>query len=172
MRIISFLSIFFLVGLTACKVEVKPEEIDQMIFGYSRGVIAGIDVGDTWDYVKENHNDFWNVREDHYEDGISVYQLRKDWEEGYNYSFLGFELDENERIQEMEYTLMLSNDNKPLLEIYRQKIIADFNLITASNEMEKWKYYGPDGQEYAITLTLNEINEETSYLNVMVLKSL
>ncbi|CAG5076322.1 hypothetical protein [Parvicella tangerina] len=169
MRKLTVIIVGIVVLFSACSVEVKKEELKPMLFGQSRGLIAGVDIGDTWEEVKENYPEGWTVRESH-EDGLDIYQIRKDWDEGSNYMNLSFGFDEEGLINEMRYTLTLSDKSRLALVEVQKMFIADFNRVTLQEKTDQWKYYGPDGNPYIISLQVIELNENTESLAIDVVK--
>lgn len=154
-----------LLFLFSCGVEVTKDEIKPMLFGQSRGIIAGVDMGDTWASVKQSHPKGWEVREDK---SSNIYQIRKDWEEGNNTMNLTFGLDDEKKIQSMEYTLTLMGSNVDVLREIQKLFIADFNLITLQQNTEAWIYTGKNKVAYLITLTRESYREDSETLTISV----
>ena len=169
-KIRHYYPILILFFLSACQVEVSEENIRSMIFDEPRGLIAGIDIGDSWTYVKENHPAGWEVRE--LNEDLDLYQIRKDWEEGYNTMNLSFRLNSDETIHEMDFGLILSDGNKLILKHMEELFVLRFNELASGTDEYFWLYKAPTEKMYSISLMRFELNEKSSSLSVSVLAEL
>ncbi|MFK8038542.1 MAG: hypothetical protein AB8B74_09655 [Crocinitomicaceae bacterium] len=151
-------SIFVMVS---CGTKMESEEIHGLVFGYSRGLMLGVDIGDSWEDVKKNCRSGWAIREED-----QIYQLRKDWDMGNDMMYASFNLDDRNTVQEMEFSITASGGNILELKKLHQKFIQDFNLITSQNLKTDWQYSAPNGNLYTIMLTSMELDDKKQMLTV------
>ena len=166
--IVVFLAIL---GLNSCAApEMEEANIHEMLFNQKRGLISGVEPGDSWEDMKKNHHPDWVIREDH-SDGMNIYQYRKDWDEGYNYMYLSVSLDENDKINQMNFSMSATTGNLLQLKKLEMKFISDFSLISLTEKTNDWTYFAENGDEYNVSLTTINIEEDHKILTVNVLKS-
>ncbi|MFT7156849.1 MAG: hypothetical protein ACI8Q1_001864 [Parvicella sp.] len=59
-KIMSFLLLGALIS--SCTVQMEDEEIHELLFGYNRGLVAGVQIGDSWEDIKKNVRPGWTIR--------------------------------------------------------------------------------------------------------------
>jgi hypothetical protein len=160
--IVLILSIFL---FASCGAKMERKEIHDLVFGYDRGLMVGVDIGDSWETVKNNHRDGWTVRE---EDGI--YQFRKDWDQGNDMMFVTFQLDQDQNVEGMEFSMTATPGNWEEMKILEKKFVSDLNLITSSENKNEWSYYGPYGDEYTVIYVPSVGDDERKYFSVHTIK--
>ena len=48
--------------ISSCTVQMEDEEIHELLFGYNRGLVAGVQIGDSWEDIKKNVRPGWTIR--------------------------------------------------------------------------------------------------------------
>lgn len=151
----------------SCGTKIETEEVNGLVFGYDRGLMVGVDIGDNWEDVKKNCREGWDIREED-----NIYQFRKDWDQGNDMMYVTFSLDENKNIDEMEFKMNASTGNLVELKNLEKMFIQDFNLITIEYLKTDWTYYAPNGETYTIILNTIELDEYGQMLSIYAIKQL
>ncbi len=131
----------------SCGVKLDESEIDYLVFDYDRGLMIGVDIGDSWEDVKKSHNENWSIVENG-----NINQLRKDWDEGNNMMNISFSLDDNKLITDMSFSMFASGGNIETLTKTKNTISYDFDSRLNKLDDNKWSYFTSDGSEYYIIL--------------------
>lgn len=152
---------------TACGTAIEQEEVDNLVFGYDRGLMVGVEIGDSWEDVKKNHREGWTIVEEG-----NIYQFRKDWDQGNDMMNVTFTIDENKNVDGIELSMTASEGNWPVMKMLEKKMISDLNLITSSNSNEKWSYFGPNGNQYTVLYEQREGDENRKYFSFYTVKNL
>jgi len=125
-NILTLLSISTLLIFTSCTRErINQEQTTEMLMGYEKGLIAGIDLGDNWDDIKANHHEGWTVREDHtveeyngIKDEYIINQLNVPIPHYPLMMVLSFELNNQNNIIDIDFTIF----GKPEDKLYLTKL--------------------------------------------------
>ena len=149
----------------SCGVKLESEEIDKLVFGYDRGLFVGVELGDSWEDVKKNHREGWTIREEG-----DIYQFRKDWDQGNDMMFVTFQLDENSKVEGMEFSMTTTPGNWEEMNKVEKKFVSDLNLITSSNNKTEWTYFDAIGKEYSIVYVPSVGDDERKYFSIRAFK--
>jgi hypothetical protein len=155
----------FSVFISSCSVQMDDEEIHGLLFEYKSGLIAGVQIGDSWEIVKSNARDGWTIR-----DEPGFYQYRKDWDQGNDMMMVTFYLDESKNVIGMEFSMTAMTNNYPQMDLLKKKFISDFNLIMATKQTNNWEYLSDDGDFYSIVITELEPVSDRKRFDIMISK--
>lgn len=117
------LPLAFLAFTAACGPKDLPrEEIITILFP-AEGVLGGYDFGDSWEDIKANHNEVFEVRDD------SSKQLRRDVGEnaGSNGYYIGFGLDDAGKVTSLNASISGKEQNAVAVRALLDDVIAHFD---------------------------------------------
>lgn len=143
----------------------EEQEIHDLVFGYDRGVVVGVRLGDSWESVKENVRPGWTVREE-----PGIHQFRKDWDLGNDMMMVTFELNSENQVDGMNFNMTAMPNNYPQLDLLKKKFISDFNLITVSKQVNDWDWYSANDELYTIVITQAEPNSGRKSFEITISK--
>ena len=167
-NIIKIISVYALVVMVSCTGErINQEQTTEMLIGYEKGILAGIDLGDNWDDIKANHHEGWTVREDHiieeYEGETyqnTVIQLNVPIDHYPLMMGLTFDLDELNNIVDIDFFIKGKPEDKLYLTKLLRQIQDEFNRKFEFIEENSWVYESPAGEKCPLSITKNEFTED------------
>ncbi|MBI2968720.1 MAG: hypothetical protein HYY40_13045 [Bacteroidetes bacterium] len=149
--------------LFSCSVKIEESFLNEMILKPEKGIIAGVDIGDSWETIKINHNPEWEIREENI-DGNTIYQLWKRWDEHDNTMHLTFNLDGNKIIREIEFRVRGTGENAVTIRKFMHTIYDHYSKKLNIASSDSWQYATVDGARYKVRCTRSdfkgdEVNE-------------
>jgi len=151
--------ILSMVILTSCNTDMDRKEIADMTINYKTGILAGFDIGDSWEKVKNEHHKLWTVDE-----GImynsNYYKIEKRW--GEDYMIITFYLDENKKIINMDLTLEASGKNS----VTAIRFMNNAHNYYGSKGLktilkDSWWYYPKNGEKCTISCYKSDVVDNT-----------
>lgn len=114
-----------MVGLlvAGCTPKLDAGEVSEMLVKPTRGLIAGFDIGDSWDQIKASHDPRYTVRDD------SSQQLRRDLSDpGTNGFFVDFGVDPStKKITRISVQVYGDRPNAAAVDRVAQDFVAKFD---------------------------------------------
>lgn len=144
-------------GLVSCGVpEMDAELIKSMTLGYERGIVAGIEMGDSWEDLKKNVHDGWEIQEP---DGRMSFVTGK-WDD-FNEVHIAINLSEENEVMGLTYVINGKKENHLLMAEIARALESEFNVKYKVNELGGWNVTGPNGKEYSMSIHSGEEHERT-----------
>jgi hypothetical protein len=113
--------------LCGCTPKLDPAEVKQMLLEQPRGVIGGVDFGDSWDRIKADHDKRYTVRDDNTKDG-TFRQLRHDLNSpGENGFFITFDVDAQGKVASYNVSIYGRKGNMLVVRGLVDDLIAYFD---------------------------------------------
>jgi len=172
--ITKFTAGLLLIVLISCTGErINQEQTTEMLMGYEKGLIAGIDLGDNWDDIKANHHEEWTVREEHtveefegetYEN--TVIQLNVPIDHYPLMMGLTFDLNEQNNIIDIGFFIKGMPEDKLYLTKLYKKMQNEFSSKFEFVEENNWIYTSPAGEKCPLTLSKNEFTKDKINLSI------
>lgn len=91
--------------------------------------MAGINLGDNWNEIKENYAKDWDVSND---------GLTKEWDSN-NHIYINLRFDENKRINNMTMSFQTSLENTVKLLELKQLLETKYSLVYEQTSETSWK---------------------------------
>ncbi|MFS8066735.1 MAG: hypothetical protein ACMG6S_10220 [Byssovorax sp.] len=113
--------------LCACTPKLEQAEVNEMLLKPSRGLLGGIEFGDSWEKIKADHDKRYTVRDEKMAEG-SFQQLRRDLSDpGTNGYMITFQLDEQKNVKSYSAEIMGRKDNAVVVRQVLDDVIAHFD---------------------------------------------
>jgi hypothetical protein len=122
----TFLAVALLLG--ACSPpRLEKDEVNEVLLKPSRGLLGGIEFGDSWEKIKAEHDKRYSVRDEQVA-GSSLRQLRRDLSDpGTNGYMLTFALDDQNNVKTYSAMIMGQKDNAVVVRQVLDDVIAHFD---------------------------------------------
>jgi len=140
----------------------NEEQVSNLILNKNSGILAGINIGDDWEIVKQNAPNDWTIVDTIMVEGdyqSEHQQLIIPREHNSHRMALTFGLDDNGIIENIEFFLNGEAGDESMIEKYYSKITDEFNNKFESDEFHKWKYESPNGKLFTIMLNIDVSGE-------------
>lgn len=113
--------------LIACTPKLDPLEVQELLIKPQRGLLGGIEIGDSWDKIKADHDARYTVREDQTE-STTILQLRRDLSRpGTNGFYIGFTLDAGKKVESYRVSIFGQKGNAVVVRQVLDDLIAHFD---------------------------------------------
>jgi len=113
--------------LSACTPKLDLAEVDEVLIKPSRGLMGGIEFGDSWEKIKADHDKRYTVRDEQTSSG-SLQQLRRDLSDaGTNGYFISFHLDAQKNVESYSVSIFGQKDNAVGVRKVLDDVIAHFD---------------------------------------------
>lgn len=123
--------------LTACTPKLDPNEVNEMLIKPSRGLFGGVELGDSWDKLKADHDKRYTVRDEKIE-GNAFLQLRHDLgDPGQNGFYLTFHVDGEGKVERFEASIHGQKDNAVTVRKLLDDVIAHFDAKVGNGHCGK-----------------------------------
>lgn len=120
--------------LGGCTPDINPAEVNEMLLQPSRGLMGGVEFGDSWEKIKADHDKRYKVRDEtmmlgaNQDQPSTYYQLRRDLgspgEEGF---YITFRLDEQKNVKAYDVSIFGSSKNAVTVRKLLDDVIAHFD---------------------------------------------
>lgn len=153
----------------------------------TKETLAGVNLGDSWEAIKQNHDPKFSVREDTNGNGLPRRILSKregGMIEGYDGITVELTLDHENRVSAMSFDVEGRKSNRASVRSIQALLIAHFHLKTGKEgchntvpvvrpnyTMEPacvWTVPGPKGKRYDIVMDLTEHNDGPAILHGVI----
>jgi hypothetical protein len=160
----TFLKILFLsVVLSSCNnSKMDYEEIKKEVLGTSKGIIADIEIGSTWQNVKDLFKKDWEVDE-------TSHKLIKTYDK-FNNVILQVGVDRDNIVRSLSLTINGEKINHLTVEKLNSDFEKKFNeQFSPVSAVENWGFKAPNGDSCGIIITLIDQNTlENKTFNIKV----
>lgn len=162
MKTIYLSFLLLIVGLTSCgSAEMDSQLVKSLIVGYDRGVVSGVDVGDSWDTVKENLSKDWDQ-------GGSETSFIKEYDD-MNFVVLSIDLDENDQVWQMSMSISGKEVNHLLMAEIKNELTKEFNVkYEVSEDGNGWGFIAANGDDCGINMNESDSGNGNKSLSVSV----
>jgi hypothetical protein len=139
--------------------KMDAELIKSMTIGYERGIVAGIEIGDSFDEVKKAIHKGWELKSPE----ESEFSTNRTSSFSKSYDMMNFvsgsiSFDSNDKVFEMSYSITAKKGNHLLMAEIQNSLEKEFNSKYKGSETDSWTVFGSDGDEFG--LTMNKMSEE------------
>ena len=139
-------------------------KIEKMLLVADKGLISGIDIGDTWDEIKSNCSEEWTIDENNK-------ILRKDWTNGFDFIIMELFIDENNKVSRISCGVYGTKDNAIVAKTFFIKATNYFNKKLNKTSIDNWEYTSKNNKKYNVNCTNmgnsdNNIVEEKVYITI------
>lgn len=144
------IAIVFSIFSSCAPAEVNFDEVEQMLL-VDRGVVAGTNLGDSWESVSENCSPLWKpvVREVEGMDGNeNYYELRKQYDDD-NQVHVAFYLDEDKNISSISAQVIVTGKNRVEARKFMFKAFEFFNSKFKTSGENSWEVAIKNGEKPA-----------------------
>lgn len=123
--------------LVACTPKLDPLEVKQALLEQPRGLIGGVEFGDSWEKIKTDHDKRYEVRDEQTSSG-SFLQLRRDLSDpGTNGYFISFQLDEQKNVKSYSVSIYGEKGNAVVVRQVLDDVIAHFDKKVGGGSCRK-----------------------------------
>lgn len=162
MKKILSVAIVAIMVLSSCGHTLEPSEVRKNVLDFDEGLFAGISIGDSWEDVKKEKADYWDVREDtgFGEGSPDIIQLRKEWDGPSDMMYIGFMLDDNKKITRIEFDLHANGSNITTGQLLYKEFASNLSIRydkLSAGEYPTWNV-GQNGE--GVVLTGSEVVED------------
>jgi hypothetical protein len=114
--------------LSACTPKLEHSEVKQALLEQPRGLLGGVEFGDSWEKIKADHDKRYEVRDEKTETG-AIRQLRRDLgsSKGTNGYYIGYNLDEQKNVKSYSASIHGQSDNAVVVRQVLDDVIAHFD---------------------------------------------
>jgi hypothetical protein len=137
--------------------KMDAELIKSMTIGYERGVVAGIEIGDSFDDLKKNMHDGWELKSP--EKSEFTTYLTSSFSKSYdmmNFISGSISFDSNDKVFEMSYSITAKKGNHLLMAEIQNALEKEFNSKYEVSEAGSWSFSGPNRGKYGVTMSRME----------------
>ncbi len=140
---------------SACSVTIEEQELIDLVLNYEKGIIAGVEIGDSEESIKAGHNSGWEIKTGGVNDNFD-YQYRKQWDERENGLYVGFKLDAEGKVYDIDLRLCSKGSGNVLTA--RKFMFAVFEKFNGRTEFvptsdNSWKYKNSMGDLIGVSCT-------------------
>jgi hypothetical protein len=149
MKKIASIVLVVALGLFSCgSPKMDSALVKSMTIGHENGIVAGVNVGDSWDDVKKNVHEAWEIDE-------STHYLSKEWD-SFNNVLLSIDLDEDNTVWAISYTINGKKGNHLLMAEIQNALEKEFNAKYKVSESGGWDIVAPNGDQCGLSMNLHK----------------
>lgn len=162
MKLFNLFLLIAIVGLSSCgSPEMDPSTVKAMTLGYDKGIVAGIDVGDNWEDVKENLHKDWET-----EDGK---HFMKKWDE-MNFMVLNIDLNSDNKVRQLSMTISGKSGNLLLIEELKSDLTKEYNdKYEVKKQGTSWGFVAKNDDPCNVLMNFIEGDNGSKTLSVSVM---
>ncbi len=142
-------------------------KIEEMILVTDRGLISGLDIGDTWDEIKSNCSKDWTI--DEVDENNKI--LRKDWTTGFDFIIMELSFYENNVLSRIRCGVYGTKDNAIVAKTFFTKATNYFDKKLNKTSTDNWEYTSKDNKKYSVNCSNmgnsdNNMVEQKVYITI------